>query len=95
MGLFNIQKLSLKENELTAKRINESTQPEAPILQWVPSEEKIPVSVVLPDAGRADGYAEVGLTNESVNSVVQLIRFGFCRVDQADSNKVTLYFAHN
>ena len=96
MGLFNIHKLSFKENELTAKRINESTEAvEAPILQWVPSEDKVPASIVLPDAGRANGYAEVGLTNEPVNSVVQLIRFGFCRVDQVDPNKVTLYFAHN
>ena len=96
MGLFNIQTLSLEGNELSAKRLDDSTHGgDVPILQWVPAEENVPVSVVLPDATKTAGFAETGLRREPVGSVVQFVRSGFCRVDNVGSESVTLYFAHN
>ena len=96
MGLFNIQPVSLNGAELNAKRVGDSAPGvDLPILQWVPAEDKTSVSVVLPDASNVNGFAEVGLRKEVVDSVVQFVRFGFCRVDEVSSDKVTLYFAHN
>jgi glutamyl-tRNA synthetase len=96
MGLFNIRPLGFHDSELRAERLDESVQePDLPILQWVPAEENVPVSLVLPDATNTGGYAEIGLKTETVGSVVQFVRFGFCRVDQMSSDKVRLYFAHN
>jgi glutamyl-tRNA synthetase len=96
MGLFNIQSLSFDDGQLSAKRSDEPIPgADVPILQWVPAEENVPVAVVLPDATRSSGFAEVGVRSEAVGSVVQLVRFGFCRVDEVASDKVTLYFAHN
>ena len=96
MGLFNIQPLNLNDAELSAKHVDESEHGvDLPILQWVPAEDKTPVSVVLPDASNANGFAEVGLGREAVGSVVQFVRFGFCRVDGVSPDKVTMYFAHN
>ena len=96
MGLFNIQTLGFRDGELSAKRLDESGEGEnVPILQWVPAEENVSVRVVLPDASDVKGFVEVGLGKEAVGSVLQFVRFGFCRVDEVDSAKVTLYFAHN
>ncbi len=97
MGLFNIRSLGLHDGELRAERLGEqsSQNGDLPILQWVPAEDKVPVSIVLPDASETLGFAEAGLTIESVGSVVQFVRFGFCRVDEFVSDRVTLYFAHN
>ena len=96
MGLFNIQTLGFRDGELSAKRLDESGEGEnVPILQWVPAEENVSVRVVLPDASDVKGFAEVGLGKEAVGSVLQFVRFGFCRIDEVDSAKVTLYFAHN
>lgn len=97
MGLFNIRSLGLHDGELRAERLGEpsSQNGDLPILQWVPAEDKVPVSIVLPDARETLGFAEAGLTIEPVGSVVQFVRFGFCRVDEVASDRVTLYFAHN
>jgi glutamyl-tRNA synthetase len=96
MGLFNIRTLSFENGQMDAERVDESAQSsDAPILQWVPAEDKLPVSVVLPDASSASGFAEAGLNKETVGSVVQFVRFGFCRVDEVAFGGVTLYFAHN
>ena len=96
MGLFNIQTLGFRDGELSAKRLDESGEGEnVPILQWVPAGDSVPVTVVLPDASDVNGFAEVGLGKEAVGSVLQFVRFGFCRIDEVDSAKVTLYFAHN
>ena len=96
MGLFSIQTLGFRDGELSAKRLDESGEGEnVPILQWVPAGDSVPVRVVLPDASDVKGFAEVGLGKEAVGSVLQFVRFGFCRIDEVDSAKVTLYFAHN
>jgi glutamyl-tRNA synthetase len=96
MGLFNIQILSFENGELRAERLDElAPEADVPILQWVPAEDKVSVSVVLPDASETSGFAERGIKEETVGSVIQFVRFGFCRIDKAESDRVTLYFAHN
>ena len=97
MGLFNIKTVGFTDSELRAERLDDSTSDadNLPILQWVPTEGKVPVSVVLPDATERAGFAEDGLKGEPVGSVVQFVRFGFCRVDEAKPERVTMYFAHD
>jgi glutamyl-tRNA synthetase len=97
MGLFNVRTIGFRDGELRAERLGEASMQggDVPIVQWVPAEDNVPASVVLPDASKTNGFAEVGLLREAVGSVVQLVRFGFCRVDEVGSDSVTLYFAHN
>jgi glutamyl-tRNA synthetase len=96
MGLFSIRTVSLQDNALKAERLVDSVQGvSVPIVQWVPAEGNLPVAVVLPDATEAPGFAELGLTNQTVGSVVQFVRYGFCRVDELASDRAKLYFAHN
>jgi glutamyl-tRNA synthetase len=97
MGLFNIRTIDFQEGQLRAELLGESRAQDGgvPILQWVPADGNIPTSVVLPDASKTNGFAEMGLKREPVGSVVQLVRFGFCKIDETGSDGVTLYFAHN
>jgi len=96
MGLFNMRPVGFSDGELRGECLGESiTKAEnVPILQWVPDEQKIPVTVVMPDATHDNGFAEEGLRTESVGSVIQFVRFGFGRIDEVKAGKVTVYFAH-
>jgi glutamyl-tRNA synthetase len=96
MGLCNIQPLNLSDRQLAANFLNEDTHggENVPILQWVPAEQSLPADIVMPDASIKSGLAENGLSSETVGSVVQLVRFGFGRIDKVTPNRVTVYFAH-
>lgn len=96
MGLFMMRPEGFSNGELKAVYLGDSITKgeDVPILQWVPSEEGVPVTVVMPDASDCKGYAEKGLVAEPVGSVVQFVRFGFGRVDEVTGNGITVYFAH-
>jgi glutamyl-tRNA synthetase len=96
MGLFNLKPLGFSDGELGAEFLGEAVSgaENAPILQWVPGEENLPIDVVMPDASITSGFAETGLSSEPVDSVIQFVRFGFARADKVTSNRITVYFAH-
>ncbi len=96
MGLFNIKPLGLSGGEFRAQFHDEAVggAENAPILQWVPEDRGLRVDVVMPDASVKTGLAEVNLINEPVGSVIQFVRFGFSRIDNVTSEKITAYFAH-
>jgi glutamyl-tRNA synthetase len=85
----------MENNEFTSRYVGESTgSGQAPIIQWVPTENNVTVQVVQPDATITKGLAEAGLKAEEVGAIIQFIRIGFCRVDQITDNVISLYFAH-
>ena len=95
MGLFDLSQLTSENNESWCRYVGESTSGgHAPIIQWVPTQNNATVQIMLPDATIIRGLAEPGLKSESVGAIVQLVRFGFCRVDQINGNLINLYFAH-
>ena len=95
MGLFNLGPASIQNNELRCRYAGESTgSGQAPIIQWVPSQNNVPAEVTLPDATIIRGLAESGLKSERAGGIIQLVRIGFCRVDQVTDNLITLWFAH-
>ncbi|MDP7975856.1 MAG: glutamate--tRNA ligase [Thermoprotei archaeon] len=63
-------------------------------VQWVP-EEFMKVSVVSPE-GTFEALAEHNLSLEPVNATIQMVRWGFARVDaySSDRRSAVLYFAH-
>lgn len=95
MGLFNLGQPSIQNNEVRCWYAGESTgSGQAPIIQWVPSQNNVAVQVTLPDATIIRGLAESGLKSERAGAIIQLVRIGFCRVDQITDNLITLWFAH-
>jgi len=54
------------------------------IMHWLP-EETIPIHVLMPDNTLMKGMGEKGLSVLKVDTIVQLERFGFCRLDAKGS----------
>jgi glutamyl-tRNA synthetase len=66
----------------------------ATAIQWVPSQKKNLVEMVMPDASRVVGYAEPDAYQQEVGDVIQFERMGFARLDEKYLGKMTFYFAH-
>ncbi len=65
---------------------------------WLPADEgqTVLVEVMMPDATVKSGVAEAGLKHAKVDEIVQLERFGFCRVDEhGDDGVIRLWYAHD
>ncbi|MGC8849445.1 MAG: glutamate--tRNA ligase [Candidatus Bathyarchaeia archaeon] len=65
-----------------------------PIIQWVNPEDCVEVAVTMPSAHISRGKGEKTLLEARVDETVQLIRFGFARVDGIDGESIRLYYAH-
>jgi len=64
------------------------------IIHWLPvSEELLPVKVHMPDGSVLEGLGEKGLSFVRVGDMVQLERFGFCRLEEREDILV-FWFAH-
>ena len=65
-----------------------------PLIQWVNPDESVDVSVTMPSAAISKGKGEEALLRTKVDDTVQLIRFGFARVDEIKEEAVHLFYAH-
>jgi glutamyl-tRNA synthetase len=89
IGLMNLFSVELgDEVKFSGEKIELSDQK----VQWV-SEPNVGITVVMPDGERISAIAEPDIAKAKVDDVVQLVRFGFCRIDQVGKDMV-LYFAH-
>ncbi|MBI4149225.1 glutamate--tRNA ligase [Candidatus Woesearchaeota archaeon] len=67
----------------------------AAIIHWLPkSRELVPVNVLMPDGERYTGFGESALRSLKKGAVVQLERFGFCRLDEKHPQKLVFWYAH-
>jgi glutamyl-tRNA synthetase len=65
------------------------------ILHWLPvGDDLVNIEVLMPDKTIRKGFGEPELKNISKGDVVQLERFGFCRLDKKEKNKLVFWFAH-
>ena len=84
MGLANFR-VSGSTLYLESTSIEEAKEKRIPIIQWVPAREAVEMEVWEPvelDFKVYKGYAEKALREYSVDSRLQLIRFGFVRIDK-------------
>jgi len=86
IGLCNV-KLN-KKAEFTSKEV----EPEMQKIQWV-SEKNVPIRIIMEDSSIVKCIGESGIKKLKPNTGLQLIRFGFCRVDKIRP-KLILYFTH-
>ena len=66
----------------------------AKIIQWVPIEDNVNVSIVMDDASVKTGLGEGALKDLKVGDVVQFERVGFARLDEIKGNELIFYYAH-
>ncbi len=65
------------------------------IMHWLPKDEKlVNVEVMMPDAKIVKGLAEPSVKTIKINDVVQFERFGFCKLDSIEKNKLVFWFTH-
>jgi len=80
--------------ELHSETHAEAREVNAPLIHWLPKERNCKARVVMPTAERIEGLGEPALTTCHMNEIIQLVRYGFGRVDAVSQNSVTVYFAH-
>ena len=99
MELFNVSVSSVKEGEFQARFISESYEDArkrgAQLIQWLPSEGNIDVSLLMPTGASIKGIGESSLREASVDAMVQLVRIGFARIDRKSPDRVEVIYAHN
>ena len=98
IGLFNIEVLRVSEGRVEARFHSEpheiARERKAPFIHWLPPEGTVRVEVLRPE-GPVKGLGELGLANEPVGALIQLVRYGFGRVDAAGDGWVRICYAHS
>ncbi|MBW3001547.1 glutamate--tRNA ligase [Candidatus Woesearchaeota archaeon] len=65
------------------------------IIHWLPvSKDLVDVEVLMPDKTTVKGLGEAGLSKLKAGDIVQLERFGFCRLDAKKGKKLKFWFTH-
>jgi glutamyl-tRNA synthetase len=96
MGFANICNLKVMESSAKAEfhsfDMHIARNKAAPLIHWLPAEDNVKVKMIDQEAQVHHGFGEKGLLEEPINSVVQLERVGFARIDTKEGGEVTLYF---
>ena len=66
----------------------------ARIIQWVPAEDNVKVTIVMDDASLKTGLGESSLNDLKVGDIVQFERVGFARLDEIKDDELVFYYAH-
>jgi len=98
MELFNVEIKSVENNSIMAafhsQDYMKAREVKAPLVNWLPSENNMIGEVVMPDASKTRGPVETNIRQETVGSIIQMVRFGFGRIDKISAEQVTVYYAH-
>jgi glutamyl-tRNA synthetase len=99
ISLFNVEVEEADPNGKTVKAFFTGLEvPEkssgVKLVQWVLPEDAVDTRVLMPDASIAEGLGESPLTDLDPGRVIQLVRFGFCRVESVSKSIVNLVFSH-
>ena len=66
------------------------------IIHWLPvQKDLIKVEVLMPDKEIKKGLAEPMAKDLKVNDIVQFTRFGFCRLDKKEKDKLMFWYTHD
>ena len=97
IGLFNIEYVSSDEKTIYtkfhSKDHNEARKLGAPLIHWLPVEGNIKSEVIMPDSKRLSGVVEP-MIDEKLDNTIQLVRFGFVRIDYIEEDFARFYYSH-
>lgn len=95
MDLINIDITEDEKAIYNSNTLEDAQKQKASIIQWVPTQDAIKATIIMPDNTKVDGYIENDAKDLKVDDIVQLERFGFARVDNLDDDTITFYYTHN
>ena len=98
-GVFRLMdavNVDIRDNEVTynSTSFEDARSVKAKIIQWVPSEENVNVTIVMDDASLKKGLGESALSDLKVGDIVQFERVGFARLDEISQDGLVFYYAH-
>ena len=65
------------------------------IIHWLPVQKDLAkVEVLMPDKKIVKGIAEPMVKNLKIGEIVQFARFGFCKLDKKEKNKLCFWYTH-
>jgi len=65
------------------------------IIHWLPKQKDlVKTEILMPDKKLIKGLAEPMVKKLKENNVIQFARFGFCRLDKKEKNKLEFWFTH-
>jgi glutamyl-tRNA synthetase len=66
------------------------------IIHWLPvSKDLVTTEILMPDKRIIKGISESSAREIKENDIVQFARFGFCRLDKIEKNKLIFWFTHS
>ena len=98
MELFNVEIKSVENSSIVAafhsQDYMKAREVKAPLVNWLPAVNNVLGEVVMPDATRTRGQVEMNIRQEKVGSIIQMVRFGFGRIDSLNDTGIVAYYAH-
>ena len=66
------------------------------IIHWLPvQKDLVKAEVLMPDRKISKGFAEPMVKGLKVNDIIQFARFGFCRLDKKEKDKLMFWYTHD
>ncbi|TFF99868.1 MAG: glutamate--tRNA ligase [Promethearchaeota archaeon] len=91
---IKIQSLNLDKNFIKAQYDSKELNRDYSIIQWVPENNKIDVSILKPDGSISKGYGEINLKTIPMKKTIQFERYGFVNPIRINGNALFCYFTH-
>jgi len=91
---IKIQKIDKANNKIIASYHSAELNRDYSIIQWVPSDENIEVTILKPDGLISKGVGEINLKEIPLNKTIQFERFGFVNPVKKDKKSLYCYFTH-
>ncbi|MFX0038675.1 MAG: glutamate--tRNA ligase [Promethearchaeota archaeon] len=94
--LINIEvtSINLNKNTVHASYHSKELDREFSIIQWVPKEENVNVSILNPNGKLSKGKGEINLLKIPMNQTIQFERFGFVNPIKCEADHLYCYFTH-
>ena len=91
---IKINSVDLNKNTIFASYHSKELDREFSIIQWVPKDENINVSILNPDGILSKGKGELNLLEIPMNQTIQFERFGFVNPIKCEDDHLYCYFTH-
>jgi len=91
---IKIEKIDKANNKIIATYHSAELNREYSIIQWVPIDENIEITILKPDGSISKGVGEINLKDIGLDKTIQFERYGFVNPVRKDKKGLFCYFTH-